>query len=223
MDTDDKARGPAGSGRRRNPRGQGERLRTELIEAAARLLATPSLEEPLSLRAVARESRVAPQSVYLHFATKGQLVGTLIQERFGELQQIMDAADAAAESPIGKLRARCRAYCDFGLRNPGHYQLLFEARATNQLEPPGYEGSPGAAVFGCLVDGVRQCMDLGLATKDDPAVVATALWAGLHGIVDLRLGKPGFPWPPIDALVDRMLRGLVGIVQLEADQSCDVR
>jgi hypothetical protein len=72
-------------------------------------------------------------------------------------------------------------------------------------------------VFGDFVRAVRRCVDAGLAPHDDPAVVATVLWAGLHGIVDLRLGKPGFPWPPVEALVDRTLRGLVG-VEPEADE-----
>jgi AcrR family transcriptional regulator len=208
---DDRSIGPeqASPGRSRNPRGQGERLRGELIAAAARLLATPSPEEPLSLRAVAREAGVAPQSVYLHFATKGQLVRALIEERFGELQQIMDVADARVEEPVAKLRARCRAYCAFGLRHPGHYKLLFESRATGQLEPPVYAGSPGAEVFGGFVRVVQRCMDAGTAPQDDPAAVATSLWAGLHGIVALRLGKPGFPWPSVDDLVDRMIRGVV--------------
>jgi AcrR family transcriptional regulator len=149
--------------------------------------------------------------VYRHFADKGQLVWALIAERFGELQRFLDAADAVADGPMAKLRARCLAYCDFGLRHSGHYKLLFEARATNQLEPPGYAGSPGAAVFEDFVRAVRRCMESGLAPRDNPAVVATSLWAGLHGIVDLRVGKPGFPWPPVEDLVDRMLRGLVGV------------
>src|SRR5215472_14891710 len=40
--------------RQRNPRGQGERLREDIIEAATRLLEDPAAP-PLSLRAVARE------------------------------------------------------------------------------------------------------------------------------------------------------------------------
>jgi AcrR family transcriptional regulator len=207
------SRKPVAARRRRNPRGQGERLRGELIEAAARLLATPSPEEPLSLRAVAREVGVAPQSVYLHFADKGQLVWALIEERFRELQQILDTAAATADGPVAKIRARCRAYCDYGLRNPGHYKLLFEARATNQLEPPGYAGTPGATAFEEFVRAVQRCMDAGEAPRDNPFVVATSLWCGLHGIVTLREGKPGFPWPPVDALIDRMLQGLVGVKQ----------
>ena len=52
--------------RQRNPRGQGERLRDDIIEAASRLLADPAAP-PLTLRAVAREVGVAATSVYLHF------------------------------------------------------------------------------------------------------------------------------------------------------------
>jgi AcrR family transcriptional regulator len=52
--------------RKRNPRGQGERLRDDIIEAASRLLADPAAP-PLTLRAVAREVGVAATSVYLHF------------------------------------------------------------------------------------------------------------------------------------------------------------
>ena len=44
---------PATRTRQRNPRGQGERLRDDIIEAASRLLADPAAP-PLTLRAVAR-------------------------------------------------------------------------------------------------------------------------------------------------------------------------
>ena len=45
---------PATRTRQRNPRGRGERLRDDIIEAASRLLADPAAP-PLTLRAVARE------------------------------------------------------------------------------------------------------------------------------------------------------------------------
>jgi len=34
---------------------------------------------------------------------------------------------------------------------------------------------------------------------------AAVLWAGLHGIVSLRWNKPGYPWPPAETLIDRLL------------------
>ena len=48
-------------------------MRDEIIDAAAQLLASAVDDERLSLRAVAREIGVAPQSVYLHFRTKSEL------------------------------------------------------------------------------------------------------------------------------------------------------
>ena len=67
--------------RRRNARGEGERLRQELIRAASQLLESLPGEESLSLRAVARQAGVSAPSVYLHFADKGELVGAVLATR----------------------------------------------------------------------------------------------------------------------------------------------
>jgi AcrR family transcriptional regulator len=196
-----------------NRRGEGELLREQLIEAASRLLAAPVVEEPLSLRAVAREVGVVPQSVYLHFSDKTQLVRAVIQRRFAELSRILQAAESSASDAAGatgKLRARCLAYCHFGLESPGHYALLFETRATGQMGIR-FEGSPGAQTFDHFVTAVQRCMDAGAAPGNDAFAITTSLWTGLHGVVSLRLSKPGFPWPPLENLVDRLLTGVVGV------------
>ena len=193
-----------------NRRGEGDLLREQLLEAASRLLAAPVIEEPLSLRAVAREVGVVPQSVYLHFADRTQLVRAVIERRFGELTQAMKAAEDSAGSAAAKLRARCVEYCQFGLETPGHYALLFETHATSQMGT-GYQGSPGAETFDHFVKALQRCMDEGVAVRQDAFKAATCLWMGLHGIVSLRLSKPGFPWPPVEDLVDRLLVGLVGL------------
>ena len=89
------ARRPAA--RQRNPRGQGERLRDDIIEAASRLLADPA-SPPLTLRAVAREAGVAATSVYLHFDDIASLVLAVSARRFGELVRLQDAAVGAEET-----------------------------------------------------------------------------------------------------------------------------
>jgi AcrR family transcriptional regulator len=193
-----------------NRRGEGDRLREQLIEAASRLLAAPRVEEPLSLRAVARQVGVVPQSVYLHFSDKTHLVRAVIERRFDELSQAMQAAEDARDDVVDKLRARSLAYCRFGVEAPGHYALLFETRATGQMGV-GYEGSPGAVTFQHFVAAVQRCMDAGSAPGQDAFGVTTALWTGLHGVVSLRLSKPGFPWPPLEELVERLLTGVVGV------------
>ena len=96
--------------RRRNARGEGERLRQELIRAASQLLESLPGEESLSLRAVARQAGVSAPSVYLHFADKGELVGAVLATRFAELDRAMAAAADRAASPEAELWERCAAY-----------------------------------------------------------------------------------------------------------------
>jgi hypothetical protein len=42
-------------------------------------------------------------------------------------------------------------------------------------------------------------------------LTAVLLWQQLHGIVSLRISRPGFPWPPlaetVTEAVDRLLAG----------------
>jgi AcrR family transcriptional regulator len=200
----------ASKARTRNPRGQGDRLRVELVDAAIRMLAAVNHEQPLSLRALAREVGIAPQSVYLHFGSKPELLRAVVEALFAELQRRLDQAQGAQTNPTARLQAHCRAYCEYGLRHPGHYQLLFERQLTDSAGL-AYEGSPGAKVFDNFVGAVRDCTQCRANLGQDPRYVATAVWVGLHGIVSLRLGKPGFPWPPVQTMIDTMLAGLVGL------------
>jgi AcrR family transcriptional regulator len=54
--------------RRRARRGEGEKLREEILEAAERLLLQTGSEEMVQVRAVAEAVGVTPPSIYLHFA-----------------------------------------------------------------------------------------------------------------------------------------------------------
>ena len=60
--------------RRPNARGQGERLREEIISAAVQMLGDLADDEALSLRAVARAVSISPTSVYLYFPDRDALV-----------------------------------------------------------------------------------------------------------------------------------------------------
>ena len=85
--------------------------------------------------------------------------------------------------------------------------MLFESRSTSQLGI-GYQGSPGARVFEDFIDTVRQSVAVQAISGQDVTRDAVVLWAGLHGIVSLRWSKPGFPWPPVETLADRLLEAL---------------
>src|ERR1051325_11919283 len=95
--------------RRPNARGQGERLRAEIITAAAQMLGDLADDEALSLRAVARAGSVSPTSVYLYFPDRDALVAAAMQRCHAEMLQAADDAEAAHQDPALGLRARLPA------------------------------------------------------------------------------------------------------------------
>lgn len=193
--------------RKRNPRGQGERLRDDIIEAASRLLAEPGAP-PLTLRAVAREAGVAATSVYLHFDNVESLALAVAERRFTELVRVQDEAQSEEKDPCHRVRDGALAYCEFGLAYPGHYQVMFTTPLPLSEFPP--QERPMFKPLQQLIDGVAACVGV---EPDDPEAFSTALliWQQLHGIVSLRISRSRFPWPPLaDAVtlaVDRLLAG----------------
>lgn len=187
--------------RRANPRGHGELLRAELVEAASRLLEGGGGEEQLSLRSITRAAGVAPQSFYLHFADKRALLSAVYQARFAELIEILTNA-AVEPDPRARLRDVCRSYCAYAEQHPGHYRVLFGTAGTPDWEP---DAMPGMAAFALLRDLVQDCLTHG----DDATRTATCVWAALHGLVILRRDRPSFPWPDRDSLIDTVLAGLL--------------
>jgi AcrR family transcriptional regulator len=65
--------------RRRGPRGDVD-TRTVIIDTAERMFAQASIDS-VSMRAVARETGVAPRAVVHHFPTKGDLIAAVVQRR----------------------------------------------------------------------------------------------------------------------------------------------
>src|SRR5882757_7106539 len=105
MDATTPARKTASTAPRgRNPRGQGERLRAEIVDAALRLLDELADDQALSLRAVAREVGIAATSVYIHFADRDALVLAALEHCYAELSRAADDVESAAADPVAALR-----------------------------------------------------------------------------------------------------------------------
>ncbi|MBY8880681.1 TetR/AcrR family transcriptional regulator [Streptomyces sp. PLK6-54] len=210
--------------RRRNPRGQGQVLKAQLVEAAARLLATLDQPETLTLRQVAREVGVAPASIYSHFPDLGALVDHVLRQRYDELARLMVQAAAAATDPLDELVARCAAYVHWGVEQPGHYRTLFGGRMPADLapRPDSTAGTgPDAEQAGDSVHGagaeLLESLIAALAAVTDPAGTRATperrwqagllLWTAMHGLISLYNDHGDLPWPPLDDL----LADLIGL------------
>jgi AcrR family transcriptional regulator len=190
--------------RARNRRGEGTRLRSELVEAARRLLTTAEQESDVSIRAVTRAAGAAPQSFYLQFANLDELLYEVYKLEFGLLREVISAAADGAADPVAALRALCRAYCEYAQRYPGRYRAMtgVRGRAHDTWDPAQFPGMPAFAIAAGVVDAA-----LAAAGRRDanPQAASASLWAWLHGVVVLRADRPAFPWPPLDDMLDTMV------------------
>jgi AcrR family transcriptional regulator len=196
--------------RERNRRGEGGKLRGDILAAATQLLEQAGTEEAVTLRAVARQVGISAPSIYAHFADRDAIVDAIVDAAFDDFNTAIYAAIGGVADPLARLRAGCAAYLQFAADRPNRYQLLFDRQ-----EVPGEVAAPVSPVrtesFEWLVASVADCVAAGLSASTDPQLDSTAIWTALHGLATLQSNLPGFPWPPRDAVLSRIILGLAAI------------
>jgi len=207
-----------GSGVSRRPRarkGEGERLRTEILDAVAELLAEKGHKDAVSIRAVAERVGVSPPAIYLHFSDKDELFYQCCRAGFEELSRRLEEAIDGAGSALERLQRMGRAYIGYALERGVQYQVLMTSTLPESVSPESLRDDPGLRAFSLLVDTIQEGIDAGEFRDDLGAVpLAVAVWATVHGTVMLLLSKqaaeevssPVMPrLPSADMVVDAVL------------------
>src|SRR6201985_782490 len=96
--------------RRRAPRGSGDLLRDEILDAATDLLLETGHAKSVSIRSVGQRLGVTPPSIYLHFADKDALLDAVCARYFEKLDVEMQRAAQEHTSLVQLLRAQGLAY-----------------------------------------------------------------------------------------------------------------
>lgn len=177
--------------RSRNPRGEGARLREEILVAAISLLDESTDPGVLTLRGIARRAGISAPPIYQHFADLPELVDAVRERSFDDLLRAVTEAIQgtgievmASQGPPGDparaLVAAGAAYVRFGQEHPARYRLMFSADgyATNAV-----------ATLDLVTELIAEAARVGAGTSVDAASDAWMLWAGLHGVSTLE--KPG--------------------------------
>lgn len=203
--------------RPRNPRGQGGRLRADILDAAAELLEETGDEKAVTLRAVARRVGIAAPSIYAHFSDPQAILLAIVREAFGELFQHLRAAEAGAGAdPVARLRAVSYGYLDFADTRPHRYRVMFGGlrNAATAVEDAAITETDAAELgqdaLGVFVADLQECVAAGRSASTDPLADAVALWVGLHGLAHQRAVAPSFPWP--DGMVERLVDPLARLL-----------
>src|ERR1700676_1347546 len=103
--------------RTRNRRGEGARLREEVIAAAARLIEERG-QDAVSLRAIARSAGITAPSIYAHFEDLDDLLEAVVANTFDALAAYLRRGVEANTDPVARFRATCLAYVAFGHEHP---------------------------------------------------------------------------------------------------------
>ncbi|MDG2114038.1 MAG: TetR/AcrR family transcriptional regulator [Actinomycetota bacterium] len=96
--------GQRGTTRARNPQGQEDRLRHDLLDAAAELLAEHGSIEGVSLRAIATRAGVSPTAVYRHFDDHTALIAASIRHCWSEFTSAINIDPAEEPDPFARFR-----------------------------------------------------------------------------------------------------------------------
>jgi AcrR family transcriptional regulator len=150
-------------------------LRARLIEVGIALLAREGAQA-LSLREIARQAGVSHGAPRRYFPTHQALLAAIAQEGYRQLgEQFAAIADGEPAKQILDLGQR---YLAFARDHRGMFELMFR----HDLLQGNNIGLRQEALplFGVLVELVARTKP-----KAEPAIVASALWANLHGIAQL--------------------------------------
>ncbi|MFD0482137.1 TetR/AcrR family transcriptional regulator [Kineococcus sp. GCM10028916] len=207
--------------RERNPRGQGGRLRDDILSAATDLLDESGTEESVTLRAVARRAGISAPAIYGHFADRQTILLAVVQGAFAELHERLRAAARAEDEgneddPVARLHRVCAAYLDFAATRPQRYRAMFgglwntQRALAEENVTAGDLTDLGQDALEVLATALQDCVAAGCSGSDDPRGDAVALWLGLHGLAHQRVVTAAFPWPA--DIVDRLVVPLAHLV-----------
>ncbi|MFB6625141.1 TetR/AcrR family transcriptional regulator [Streptomyces sp. NPDC056374] len=153
-------------------------LRERLVRVGVELVNAEGAQA-LSLREIARRAGVSHGAPRRHFPTHLELLSAIARQGFTELAARVAAEDRETAPPRERIALLAGVYLDYAGTRRGMYELMFRHDLLESGSLGLRETSlPLFARLTELVAGVRP----GAA---DPAVLAGALWANLHGIAQL--------------------------------------
>ncbi|MBP2322807.1 AcrR family transcriptional regulator [Kibdelosporangium banguiense] len=197
--------------RRRNRRGEGGKLREEIIAAAVELLDEQGDERAITLRSVARRIGIAAPSIYPHFPDQPAIMLAVVRQEFDRLSAgLRAAAETGGDDPRQRLLAVCHAYLELAQNHPERYRTMFGGLWMPALGESSITAEDlialGTESLQILSGALGDCVKAGRATSTDLFSDAVALWLGLHGLAHQRAVTRAFPWP--EDIAERMISAL---------------
>lgn len=153
-------------------------LRRALLDAALALVGEGSVGN-VSLREVARRAGVTYAAPYHHFKDKSALLAAVACQGFEMLIAEFERV-AARHLPFpSEFLAMAEAYVTFALTHPSHYRVMFLPEVKESPEAEEFHAA-GERAYNVLLRQIARARPG--ESEREHHVLATTIWAALHGI-----------------------------------------
>ena len=195
------------SRRTRSPRGSGELLADEIIDAATSLLLDAEAASAVSIRAVAERVGVTPPSIYLHFADKDALLEAVCARYFEQLDEKLAEASIGIDDPLERALQMGMAYVRFAVDTPVLYREAFH-HVSPAEQRTKVDEVLAASAFVRFTGTVGELAEAGVFRPAEVGDVVLELWTAAHGLASLMIAKPGLGWGDDFAIAEQTLRSV---------------
>ncbi|HIF95125.1 MAG: TetR/AcrR family transcriptional regulator [Myxococcales bacterium] len=171
-----------------------------ILDATEELLLSVGVRG-FSVRKLVDQCGYSAPTIYHHFSDKDGLIDALLEQRLTSLASDLKRVPLV-EDPVENLRSLSRAFAQFGLRNPTHYQLLMQVREHDDRMIESAEEARRLMETPAERIDERKWIIFG-----DLESFRQAIWTMVHGIVSMHALRPDVEWR--EDLLDRSIEGII--------------
>ncbi len=168
-----------------SPRQPDPRVRLQLVESAAQLLATEG-RGAVTARRVAGAVGASTQAVYTYFGGMDDLLAEIWREGFRRFGAALDEP-SVTEDPVADWMAQGWSYRRFALRDRHLYHVMFGDGlvAFDSNDQRDIEAASGT--FLSLLTRIERCVAAGRWRVDDAYTAGEVVWSTVHGHCTIEL------------------------------------
>jgi AcrR family transcriptional regulator len=199
--------------------GEKAKLKAKILETAREIVIREGFSA-LSIRKLAEKIGYAPGNIYIYFTGRDEIAREICRQSYAEMLAAFEQA-ASVKEPMERLKALLKSYADFAESQPETYKLAFmqDPKFNEEMfrqTAIDEENGAGHRAFCLIVDALDELKQSGKIYKPaNTRQLAEVLWAGVHGVVSLKLIYPAFPATPTPKLVRTMIRTLFNGLRVE--------
>lgn len=185
-----------------------EQNKTKILDAARKIIVQRGLAG-FSMRLLASEVDYSPAAIYQYFHSKQEILQAIREEYWQLIFTRRAELNLEGDSPAEKLTKVANAYFETAVKYPEHYMLMFNSRDETPADVSEIRfDSRLAGLINIISEGVV-ANEFMLPQGYDASMMALQFWAGMHGMIMLRLTFMRNAPYQFDVLCLQMIRGSI--------------